>query len=268
MTKKCKTKWQKNDNEMQNQMTKKWQRKTEMTNKCKTKWQKNARKTTKINIQQPSEFAGKIFIRLQASTSMRIEVESLKTSQNNLAVVSSWLSYINHHSISNTLQSSQLQGVHNIFWGPTSPRRVWWGTWHPSVGAGLRSCVPNPPSGWSSAGDPFQHWKVPQKHPKAWTKLELFMRLPERRQDNVMKRRRKVDQNLPTWVTVLYPHATKMKQRKMEHVGTSGFSYVWAQSNLRASQSYSSRNIERHVWTRTINLQMPSNRGDLKNKIE
>ena len=30
--------WQKNDNEMQNQMTKKWQRKTEMTNK--TKWQK------------------------------------------------------------------------------------------------------------------------------------------------------------------------------------------------------------------------------------
>ena len=39
-----------NDKKMQNQMTK--------------KWQKNDKKMTKINNQQPSEFAGKIFIRL------------------------------------------------------------------------------------------------------------------------------------------------------------------------------------------------------------
>ena len=66
-------------------MTKKWQKKCQtkwqkMTMKCKTKWQKNdsakqkwqtnakpndkkkARKRQKINIQQPSEFAGKFFI--------------------------------------------------------------------------------------------------------------------------------------------------------------------------------------------------------------
>ena len=50
-------------------MTKKWHHKTGMTKKCKTKWQKNDQKMTKINNQQPSEFAGKIFIRLHHVTS-------------------------------------------------------------------------------------------------------------------------------------------------------------------------------------------------------
>ena len=56
MTKKWLNKWQKNDKKMtpQNRNDK----------KCKTKWQKNDKKMTKINNQQPSEFAGKIFIKL------------------------------------------------------------------------------------------------------------------------------------------------------------------------------------------------------------
>ena len=45
-------------------MTKKWQK----NDTTKQEWQKNAKpndkKMTKINNQQPSEFAGKIFIRL------------------------------------------------------------------------------------------------------------------------------------------------------------------------------------------------------------
>ena len=52
----------KNDLTNDKKMTKKWHHKTGMTKKCKTKWQK----MTKINNQQPSEFAGKIFIMLQA----------------------------------------------------------------------------------------------------------------------------------------------------------------------------------------------------------
>ena len=56
--------WQKNDLTNDKKMTKKWHHKTGMTKKCKTKWQKNDKKMTKINNQQPSEFAGKIFIRL------------------------------------------------------------------------------------------------------------------------------------------------------------------------------------------------------------
>ena len=45
-------------------MTKKWHHKTGMTKTWKTKWQKHDKKMTKINNQQPSEFAGKIFITL------------------------------------------------------------------------------------------------------------------------------------------------------------------------------------------------------------
>ena len=55
----------KNDLTNDKKMTKKWQKwhhKTGMTKKYKTKWQKNNKKMTKINNQQPSEFAGKIFI--------------------------------------------------------------------------------------------------------------------------------------------------------------------------------------------------------------
>ena len=61
--KKCKTWqkiWQRNGKEMQN-MTKTWHCKTGMTTKM-TK--PNGKIMTKINIQQPSEFVGKIFINL------------------------------------------------------------------------------------------------------------------------------------------------------------------------------------------------------------
>ena len=120
---------------------------------------------------------------LQTSTNMRIEV---RISLNNLPMSSfraryHWLSYINHH-----FNIFQQQHAPIFLTSPASPRRVWWGTWHPSVGAGLRSFVPNPPSGWSSAGAPFQHWKEPQSNKKGaapiyWT---FFMRLPERSHEN------------------------------------------------------------------------------------
>ena len=60
MTKKWLNKWQKNDLTNDKKMTK--------NDTTKQEWQKNAKpndkKMTKINNQQPSEFAGKIFIRV------------------------------------------------------------------------------------------------------------------------------------------------------------------------------------------------------------
>ena len=74
--KKMTNKWNKNDNKMVLKNTKKWQpngkkitkewhRKTGMTKKWQNQTTKKYKKMTKINIQQPSEFAGKIFIILE-----------------------------------------------------------------------------------------------------------------------------------------------------------------------------------------------------------
>ena len=62
--KQCKTKWQKYDNEMQNQMTKKWQRKQKWQTHAKPNDKKMSEKRQTYS-QQPSEFAGKIFISMQ-----------------------------------------------------------------------------------------------------------------------------------------------------------------------------------------------------------
>jgi hypothetical protein len=69
--KKMTRKWQKNDLTNDKKWLNKWQKMTkndttkqEWQKNAKTKWQTNDKKMTKINNQQPSEFAGKIFIRL------------------------------------------------------------------------------------------------------------------------------------------------------------------------------------------------------------